>query len=181
MRDGARCVLCGDVEGISAHHICRKSFMVVAEFETGNGISLCRSCHREVHFGFNGRPDLTLPMDAQGGEKIDTMEDLYGRLLDDAGRQGLLCDEFYFLSDITLEKFKMFQGFEPDTLFEGCRLQQAYWIWRQCPRNAAAAILDANGCEMTPGPFGPGVTLTEGPNGELAVCLVGSGWLPASK
>src|SRR3954469_16077144 len=97
MRDGARCVLCGDVEGISAHHICRKSFMVVAQFETGNGISLCRSCHREVHSGFNGRPDFALPMDAQGGEKINIMEDLYGRLLDDADRQGLLCNEFYFL------------------------------------------------------------------------------------
>ncbi len=83
-RDGHRCVDCRRSRHLAAHHVCRKSFLPEARFQTGNGITLCRDCHREVHGGFNGRADLSLPMDAQGGEKIDTMERLYAVLRDDA-------------------------------------------------------------------------------------------------
>ena len=72
-RDSYRCVLCGSVERTAAHHICRKSFLSEARFLTGNGITLCQPCHREVHAGFNGKPDLSEPMDAQGGQKIETL------------------------------------------------------------------------------------------------------------
>ena len=55
-RDGHRCVDCHSRRRLSAHHICRKSFLAEPQFETGNGITLCSACHREVHRGFNARP-----------------------------------------------------------------------------------------------------------------------------
>src|ERR1700676_259380 len=72
-RDGNRCVNCHSRQRLAAHHICRKSFLKAARFETGNGITLCPDCHRQTHVGFNSRPGLSLPMDAQGGEKIEMM------------------------------------------------------------------------------------------------------------
>jgi 5-methylcytosine-specific restriction endonuclease McrA len=75
-RDGHRCVDCHSRRRLSAHHICRKSFLAEPQFETGNGITLCSTCHREAHRGFNARPDLSLPVDAQGGEKLAAMERL---------------------------------------------------------------------------------------------------------
>jgi len=57
---------------------------------------------------------------------------------------GLLQDEFYFLSDQVLAKFKMFQGlrmvgapFPPP----GFRLEQAHLIWAQCPQNTLRALV----------------------------------------
>src|ERR1700688_4585930 len=69
-RDGNRCVNCHSRQRLAAPHICRKSFLKAARFETGNGITLCPDCHRQTHVGFNSRLGLSLPMDAQGGEKI---------------------------------------------------------------------------------------------------------------
>lgn len=68
-RDGHRCVDCHSRRRLSAHHICRKTLLETAQFETGNGITLCNKCHRRVHEGFNGRPDLSLPVDAQKMER----------------------------------------------------------------------------------------------------------------
>jgi hypothetical protein len=87
VRDGHRCVECAATKKLAAHHICRKSLLPGAQFQTGNGITLCDECHREAHRHFNGRADLDLPMDAQGGEKLDLMERLYGALLGDAVEQ----------------------------------------------------------------------------------------------
>jgi hypothetical protein len=140
-RDAHRCVDCHSPRRIAAHHICRKSFLPEAQFQTGNGITLCRECHREVHGGFNGRADLSMPMDAQGGEKIDTMERLYGALAEDARERGLLRDDFYFLSDSVLAKFKMFQGINPFEPFDGYRIEQAFLIWRELPRQMLRAIV----------------------------------------
>lgn len=159
IRDGNRCVPCGETKGISAHHICRKSFMPEMQLMTGNGISLCPDCHKEAHAGFNGRPNLQLPMDAQGGEKIEFMTDLYGELCWDAKERGLLCDDYYFLSDLVLSKFKMFQGFDPFTHFPGLCIEQAHLIWRQTPLTVKNAILEANGCPPTYEPVLPGVTI----------------------
>ena len=89
-RDGHRCVDCHATRNLSAHHICRKTFLPEAEYQTGNGITLCRDCYRQVHEGFNGRPDLGEPMDAQGGEKLKYMERLYCILDQDALERGLL-------------------------------------------------------------------------------------------
>jgi hypothetical protein len=88
---------CHSRERLSAHHICRKSFLAEAQFQTGNGITLCSTCHREMHQGFNARPDLSVPVDAQGGEKLAAMERLYSILTDDAVERGLMREDFYFL------------------------------------------------------------------------------------
>ena|ERR1700674_2093302 len=108
-RDGHRCVDCHSRKSLAAHHICRKSFLGEAQFQTGNGISLCNTCHKEMHQGFNGRPDLDLPVDAQNGEKLYRMERLYSILTDDAVERSLRREEFYFLSDEVLTCFKRMQ------------------------------------------------------------------------
>jgi hypothetical protein len=133
--------------------------MLDSMFHTGNGITLCRSFHREVHTGFNGRSDLSLPMDAQGGEKIEIMEKLYSTLAIDAAERGLLRDDFYYLSDTILGRFKMFQGFGPYTDFPGCRVEQAYLIGAQIPRNTLEALAKANDCRIPEGAFFPGATI----------------------
>jgi hypothetical protein len=119
LRDGNRCVDCHSHRRLSAHHICRKSLIASAQFETGNGITLCSNCHREMHDAFNGRRDLAQPIDAQGGEKLHKMERLYSILTDDAVERGLTRQEFYFLSDRTLASFKRMQGYPIDTYFTG--------------------------------------------------------------
>jgi hypothetical protein len=119
-----------------------------ARFDTGNGITLCNDCHREAHAGLNGLADLSLPMDAQGGEKIEIMERLYSILAADATERGILRDDFYFVSDDVLGRFKMFQGFGYFTPFPGFRLEQAFLIWAQMPQNLRRALLLAVGVEM---------------------------------
>jgi hypothetical protein len=155
-RDGHICIKCGSDHRLAAHHICRKSFMLDARFQTGNGLTLCRRCHAEAHAGFNGRADLRQPMDAQGGEKIELMADLYALLFADASARGPISDDYYFLSDDVLGRFKMFQGFDPSEPFPGGRLEQVYHIWRQCPQGMLEAVLQANGFDAFEGPMMPG-------------------------
>lgn len=156
LRDGHRCVDCRSRRRLSAHHICRKAFLPEARFQTGNGITLCNRCHRKAHKGFNGRPDLSLPMDAQNGEKLSYMERLYCILAQDAKARALLRDDFYFLSDQVLAKFKLFQGFEWQTPFPGSRVEQAYLIWAQGGLNTRRALCEANGFPAYNGPILPG-------------------------
>ena len=148
LRDRKRCVSCHTRRNLAAHHILRKSFLTEARFQTGNGITLCKSCHRKPHEAFNRRPDLSLPMDAERGEKIELLTAFFSMLLSDAKRRQLLRDDFYYLSDEVLQKFKLFQGFAPATHFPGCRLEQALLIWRQTPRNTLNAILKTMGFEL---------------------------------
>lgn len=146
IRDGEECVVCGGRVGLTAHHIVRKSFMEEARFQTGNGITLCRDCHRKPHRVFNRRPNLQLPMDAQGGENIELLFAYYCSLVDNATNRGLLYrEDFYFFTDQLLAKFKWFQSSERDVEFPGTRLEQAALIWRQAPRCTMNAILEANG------------------------------------
>jgi hypothetical protein len=155
-RDGHRCVDCHSRRRLSAHHICRKSFLTVAQFQTGNGITLCSPCHREMHRGFNARPDLSLPVDAQGGEKLAIMERLYSILTDDAVERGLMREEFYFLSDELLASFKRMQGYDPATYFPGSRIEQAYLILAEGEFGKRRAIAEANGMPVTNKPLLPG-------------------------
>ena len=155
-RDGHRCVDCHSRARLAAHHISRKAFFKTAQFQTGNGITLCRDCHNEVHCGFNGRPDLSLPVDAQGGEKLPLMERLYSILVDDATDRGLMCEGFYFLSDEVLQSFKTMQGYDPQTQFPGSRLEQAYLILAETEHPLRSAIAAANGFQMPRGPMLPG-------------------------
>ena len=147
---------CHSRERLSAHHICRKSFLAEAQFQTGNGITLCSTCHREMHQGFNARPDLAVPVDAQGGEKLATMERLYSILTDDAVERGLMREDFYFLSDELLASFKRMQGYDPTTFFPGSRVEQAYLILAECELNMRRAMAEANGVPMTHQPLLPG-------------------------
>lgn len=145
MRDKCRCVMCGSSERIAAHHIFRKSLLSYARFDTGNGISLCHDCHSEAHVGFNGRPDLDKPMDAQGGEKLEIALDFLSALLDRAREEDILRDDFYFFSDAALRTLKLAQSIEENVVFPGLRLEQAWRIWRQTPRSVLKALFKANG------------------------------------
>lgn len=144
VRDGYRCVDCHSTNKLSAHHICRKSFLSEAMYQTGNGITLCQQCHRAPHAGFNRRPDLSQPMDAEGGEKLNIMERYYAILATDGIERGILNDRFYFLSDTVLAKFKLFQGIDYSTPFPGTRLQQAHLIWAQSSPNMIKALVTAS-------------------------------------
>jgi hypothetical protein len=154
-RDGHRCVDCHARRRLSAHHICRKSLLMAAEFETGNGITLCPSCHKEMHEGFNGRPNLGLPVDAQNGEKLHKMERLYSILTDDAVERGLMREEFYFLSDEVITCFKRMQGYD-GTIFPGARIEQAYLILAECEHGIRRSMLEANDAPMPDRPLLPG-------------------------
>lgn len=145
LRDGNRCVVCHTKSDLCAHHIVRKSFLPQARFQTGNGITLCGSCHAEPHEAFNQHPNLDLPMDAQGGENIDILTALFSTLVADAKKRKMLNDEYYYLSDEVLRIFKAFQGLSPDLPFPGSRLEQSFLIWQQTPREMLNAILRANG------------------------------------
>jgi hypothetical protein len=143
-----RCVMCHETHTLAAHHIIRKSFMPKMQLERGNGITLCRACHREPHEAFNRRPDLMLPMDAEGGDNIDLSAACFRALAEDARLRGLLCDEYYCLSDSSLRTFKRFQGINPDLAFPGHRVEQAYLIWRQSSRPVLRALMEANGVTL---------------------------------
>lgn len=144
-RDGNRCLKCGGIKRLSAHHIFRKTFLREARFEPGNGLTLCSKCHSDIHKGYNGRPDFNLPMDAEGGEKIEIIVDMLWTLLNDARLRGQLSDEWYFLSDSTLAALRLFQGFGLSIATHGTRLEQAFWIWNQAPLHLVKAVLEANG------------------------------------
>ena len=79
-----------------------------------------------MHRGFNARPDLTLPVDAQRGENLASMERLYSILTDDAVERGVMQEDFYYLSDEFLISLKRMQGFDAATYFPGSRVEQAY-------------------------------------------------------
>lgn len=153
-RDGHRCVDCHSMLRLSAHHICRKSLLGNAELQTGNGITLCISCHREMHEGFNGRPDFGLPVDAQNGEKLHRMERLYSILTDDAVERELMREEFYFLSDELLACFKRMQGYEWAD-FPGAPIEQAYLILAECEYGLRESMAKTEGVPTPDRPLLP--------------------------
>jgi hypothetical protein len=155
-RDGHRCVDCHSRSRLSAHHICRKSLVMVAQFQTGNGITLCSPCHKEMHQGFNGRPDLGQPVDAEGGEKLQKMERLYSILTDDAVERDLMRQEFYYLSDEVLTCFKRMQGYDPETYFPGACIEQAYLILAEHEHGIRRALAEANDVPIPDRPLLPG-------------------------
>jgi hypothetical protein len=144
-RDNNRCVICHSRNNLNAHHIIRKSFIPQAQYQTGNGITLCKICHHYPHQFFNKKPDLDFPMDAQNGEKIDLIISLFGFLIQDAKERKLLNKTYYFLSEELLMAFKSIQGIPHDIpLSESC-IEQAYLIWKQTPRQLLNALINANG------------------------------------
>lgn len=150
LRDSNRCLICDTSQGLAAHHIFRKSFLERSRFDTGNGLTLCKDCHKTPHSDFNRRADLDLPMDAQGGEKIELALEYLEILLADAREREILRDDFYDFSDYTLGAFKSAQSIDPYLVFPGTKLEQAYSIWLQTPRKTMQAILEANGYSLPP-------------------------------
>ncbi len=148
LRDEYRCVVCKSNSSLSAHHIVRKSFLPEATFQTGNGITLCRGCHKDVHRGFNGKANFALPMDAQCGEKIDILTELFDVLANDAIERERINDDYYFLSDQILSKFKILQSFDSSMIVKGYRIEQASLIWHQSPNVMRKAIAEANGIDI---------------------------------
>ena len=126
---------------------------------TGNGITLCKNCHKKTHENFNGKPDITKLMDEQGGEKIELITTLFGALSKSANLKENYCEDFYYLSDLVLCKFKLFQGHAPTLDFPGNRIDQAYLIWNCSPISMVNSILEANGQCPRDKPFLPGITL----------------------
>jgi hypothetical protein len=126
----------------------RKSLFSEGRYQTGNGITLCKKCHYEPHSAFNAKPDLDRPMDEQGGENLDLATALFRLLLFDAKDRGMLRDDFYYLTELILQKFKVAQGIDPMLEFPGGPVEQAYLIWRQTPRHMLNALLEANGFSL---------------------------------
>lgn len=147
-RDGNRCVICNSKKKLSAHHVIRKSLWKNLRYETGNGITLCRVCHKDPHVGFNGRPDLSLPMDAEGGEKIDLLTGYLGALVSDSRYRGLYQERYYYFSDSALNAFKEMQQIPATAKFTGRRIEQAYQIWNQTPRGMLEAVLSSLGVSI---------------------------------
>jgi hypothetical protein len=127
-----------------------------AQYDPGNGITLCRQCHGECHAGFNRRPDLSQPVDAEGGEKLELMERLYCILYQDASDRGLVNEKFYSISERVISTMKKMQGYSDETKFPGGSLQQAYLILAAPERNLRDALLLANGQAAVKEPFLPG-------------------------
>lgn len=151
LRDANRCVICGSAEGLNAHHVVRKATFRRSMYETGNGITLCGDCHREPHRVFNRRPDLTLPLNAEGGDDTDVSAAIYRTLYEDGVARGLDLDANYFISDQLLASFARFQGLGADFHVAGPRIWMAYLIWRQSDRRVMRALLKANGFDLPDG------------------------------
>lgn len=136
-RDQFRCVSCGANKDIQSHHIIRKCLLQTGALDTGNGITLCRECHRRVHDDFNRRPDLSQPINAQGGDCQDEWAFLFGLLCDDAAKNGLNEEEFYRFSDEMVYFSLRAQGCHElyDMMLNKKigRLRFMHEIWRQMP------------------------------------------------
>ncbi|WP_373387589.1 HNH endonuclease [Pseudomonas alcaligenes] len=147
-RDRHQCVRCQSKERIQAHHIFRRSLYPWGWYQPGNGITLCHECHWMYHEGFNGRPDLNQPIDAQGGDNLDDVAYSFWLLLEDARDQGLSEDEFYFFEDHMLFFFVRVQGYEffLDAVAQGqiTRLRMAYEIWRRSGEMVINDFIKAN-------------------------------------
>jgi hypothetical protein len=152
VRDGGRCLNCEQEDGIQAHHVMRRTLVPFAALELGNGISLCRPCHRLVHARFNRRPDAALPMGAAQGDDQDEWSFLFGMLMDDATKRGLAHDTLYFLSDELLLFSLAYQGYEPllEAVADGelSRLRFMHEVWRAMPEHFYVDLASELGAEL---------------------------------
>ena len=154
-RDAYRCVFCAQnhssnpcIREVAAHHIIRRCVFPIAEFDTGNGVTLCSRCHAMAHSVFNRRPNLDEALNQRGGDDQDIMADLYGALEEDASARGILCDEFYYISDSVLTFFKQIQGFDGTIPLSGVRVGQANRIWRSPPPSYCEVLASCIGHEL---------------------------------
>ena len=115
-----------------------------ARFHPGNGAALCRFCHNEAHFGFNGKPDLTLPVDSEGGEKLESVAELFRLLAQQFYARHRDYPEYYYLDEVLLARFKRMQGFDEVLPMAGAPIEQAWWIWDCAPLQMTRAVIRAN-------------------------------------
>lgn len=56
-RDGHKCVICGSIESLDAHHITDRNIIPNGGYVKENGISLCPECHllaeHQTNHGFH--------------------------------------------------------------------------------------------------------------------------------
>lgn len=147
-RDGHQCVVCSSDDRTQAHHIFRRSVYPYGWYQPGNGITLCHECHERQHSTFNGRPNMSLPMDAEGGDNLDDALVYFDCLIRSANTQGHDHDEFYYIDDHMLLFFMRLQQCEHMRKFLGCgqysSLRIAHEIWRTSPPSVIAALIRAN-------------------------------------
>lgn len=143
-RDGNRCVICDARTRLAAHHVFRKSLLPEARFQTGNGVTLCIDCHAEAHEGFNGAADLAQPIDAQGGEKLERVAELYRVLAHESHRLHVGRSDYYHLSEEVILKFMMMQGFDLGRPIVGTSIERAWYIWDCSPPYLVEALIRAN-------------------------------------
>jgi hypothetical protein len=137
-------VLCNKTSKVAAHHVLRKSVFDGARFEPGNGATLCGDHHDEAHDGFNGRADLSLPLDHEGGEKLEGVAELF-RTLAHAWRDRYpLNPEYYYLSDRTLSICQDLQGNRPSDSRARSRIELAWLLWDRSPQHLMDAVIRAN-------------------------------------
>jgi 5-methylcytosine-specific restriction endonuclease McrA len=71
-RDGHKCVMCGSVEDLAAHHITDRTLMPNGGYVKENGITVCPPCHERAEV-----------YHISGGRKYDegwTPDDLYVKI-----------------------------------------------------------------------------------------------------
>lgn len=147
-RDGYQCVVCRSGDRVQAHHIFRRSVYPYGWFQPGNGITLCHECHERQHSTFNGRPDIRLPVDAEGGDNLEDSLVYFDCLIRSAHAQGLDHNEFYYIDDHMLFFFMRLQQCEHMCKFVRCgeysRLRIAHEVWRRSPPGVLAALIRAD-------------------------------------
>ncbi|NAO28285.1 HNH endonuclease [Pseudomonas syringae] len=129
-RDFFTCVVCGSKDRPQAHHIIRRSLYVLGAFQPGNGITLCIDCHRLSHSRFNGSADLSLPIDAQGGDDLDEATYFFKCLCEDSVKYERQDGLFYYIDDYMIVFFAEMHGynFHAD-LDKISRIQMVYEIF----------------------------------------------------
>lgn len=147
-RDGHQCVICRSSDRVQAHHIFRRSLYPYGWFQPGNGITLCYECHESQHVEFNGRPDMSMPVDAEGGDNLDDAFRYLDSLIISANDNGHEHDEFYYIDDHMLIFFMRLQGNEHMQKFiyddRFSRLEIAHEVWRCAPPSMMEALARAN-------------------------------------
>lgn len=157
-RDGYKCLRCGNKKQLESHHIFRKCFMPEAMFDPGNGITLCKLCHREMHRVFNRRPSSSNFMNAEGGDDADIITENLYILLKEAKINEIDLDKYYGFSEEVLIKSEHFQGVELARIPDGSRIEQMFYIWRQCPPKLFRSVAERNGVSIEP-PFDEGIAI----------------------
>ncbi len=157
-RDGYKCLRCGSKKQLESHHIFRKCFIVEAMFDSGNGITLCRMCHREMHKIFNRRPASVNFMNAEGGDDADFITENLFLLIRRAKERGIPLVRYYNFGEEILKKSEYFQGVELGRVPNGSPIERMFYIWRQCPPKVFGSVMNANGLSLE-SPFDEGITI----------------------